>query len=132
MSISDEQTRATEFDRWVAAKVAQSGAFTTLVVLLEIGAQQVTPLCSTYFNVIGDEIDWQEITVRFAGSGANWDAACFFPVSVRDGALLDNPNARAKLRELEARLDQNWLTLNEGLCFDKLGRQLKIEEIALQ
>ena len=125
MSISDEET---EFDHWLAAKFAQSGAFTALVVLVAIGTQQVTPLCSTYFNVVGGQIDWQEITVLFAGSGADWDAACFFPATAPNGAPLDNPNARSKLRELEARLDQDLLVLNEGDCFDKLGRRLRTGE----
>jgi hypothetical protein len=132
LSISSDQTPTTDFDRWVAAEFAQTGAFTALVVLVEIGAQQVTPLCSTYFNVIGDEVDWQEIAVLFAGSGANWDAASFFPVTGLNGAPLDNPNARLKLRELEARLHQDLLVLNEGHFFDKLGRRLKIEEVGLQ
>ena len=37
-----------------------------------------------------------------------------------------------KLRELEARLNDDRLVLNEGEFFDKWGRRLKIEEIALQ
>ena len=132
MSISNQDIHATEFDRWVAVEFARSGAFTALVVLVAISAQQITPLCSTYFNVVGDEIDWEEITVRFAGSGADWDAACFFPVTAPTGAPLDNPNARSKLRELEARLDQDLRELRAGHCFNKLGQQLKIEEIGLE
>jgi hypothetical protein len=128
LSISNEETHATELDRWVAAEFARSGAFTAFVVLVELSAHRVTPLCSTYFNVIGDEIDWQEIIVLFAGSGADWSAACFFPRTALDGVPLDNPSARSKLRELEARLDQDLLVLNEGHCFDKSGRQFKIAE----
>jgi hypothetical protein len=131
LSISDQEIHATEFDQWVAAEFARSGAFTALVVLVDVNANQVTPLCSTYFNVVDDEIDWQEIAILFAGSGADWDAACFFPMSAPDGAPLDNPNARSKLRELEARLDQNLLVLKEGHCFNKLGRRLTNEEVGL-
>jgi hypothetical protein len=129
--ISNQEIHATEFDQWVAAEFARRGAFTALVVLVDIGAHQVTPLCSTYFNVVGDEIDWQEITIMFAGSGADWDAACFFAVSAPSGAPLDNPNARSKLRELEARLDQNLQALEEGYCFDKLGHRLTNEKAGL-
>jgi hypothetical protein len=131
LSISSQEIHATEFDQWVAAEFARRGAFTALVVLVDIGAHQVTPLCSTYFNVVGEEIDWQEMAILFAGSGADWDAACFFAVSALNGAPLDNPNARSTLRELEARLDQNLLVLKEGHCFDKLGHRLTNAEVGL-
>jgi hypothetical protein len=36
------------------------------------------------------------------------------------------------LRELEARLDEDRLVLNEGHFFDKWGRRLKIEEVQVQ
>ena len=48
----------TDFDDWIAAEFAERGAFTVLVILVEIGETKVTPLCSTYFSVIGDEVDW--------------------------------------------------------------------------
>jgi hypothetical protein len=132
LSISNQEIHATEFDRWVAVEFARSGAFTALVVLVDISAHQVTPLCSTYFNVVGDEIDWHEIIVLFAGSGADWDAACFFPMTAPNGAPLDNPNARSKLRELEARLDRDLRVLKEGHCFSKLGQRLGVEQIGLE
>ena len=122
----------TDFDRWIAEEFARSGEFTTLVVLVAIGDVKVTPLCSTYFNVIGDEIDWAEITVLFAGAGHDWSGASFFPVTAQDGGALDNPAARSRLRELEARLEQDRLVLNEGQFFDKWGRRLKIEEVQTQ
>jgi hypothetical protein len=131
LSISDQKIRATEFEQWVAAEFARSGAFTALVVLIDVRVSQVTPLCSTYFNVVDEDIDWQEIIILFAGSGADWDAACFFAISAPNGAPLDNPNARSKLRELEARLDQDLLALKEAHCFNKLGRRLTNEEIGL-
>lgn len=130
MSISE--TRATDFDQWIAEEFARTGAFTAFVVLVSIGETKVNPLCSTYFNVIGDEIEWGEITVLFAGSGTNWDGASFFPMTAANGGPLDNPTARVRLREIEARLDDDRLMLNEGHFFDKWGRRLKIEEIGLQ
>ncbi len=45
----------------------------------------MTPLCSTYFNVIGDEIDWDDIVLMFAGAGADWDGAAFFPAAATGG-----------------------------------------------
>src|SRR6202521_3470190 len=69
LSTSDGDVPLSDFDRWLAAEFALTGAFTALAVLVEIAENNVTPLCSTYFNVIGDEIDWSEITVLFAGAG---------------------------------------------------------------
>ena len=37
-----------------------------------------------------------------------------------------------KLQEVEARLDEDRLVLNEGNFFDKWGRKLKIEEVGVQ
>jgi hypothetical protein len=122
----------TDFDRWLAAEFAQTGAFTALAILVEIAEHKVTPLCSTYFNVIGDEIDWSEINVLFAGAGRAWDGASFYPLTAPDGGPLDNPNARLRLRELEKRIDGDRLVLNEGHFFDKWGRRLKIEEVTAQ
>jgi len=130
LSISDPGK--TDFDRWLADEFARAGAFTALAVLVEIDDIKVTPLCSTYFNVIGDETDWGAITVLFAGAGREWDGASFYPLVGPHGGPLDNPNARLKLRELEARLDDDRLVLNEGYFFDKWGRSLKIEEVGLQ
>lgn len=132
MSTSETDKRSTDFDRWLAAEFTQTGAFTVLAVLVEITDSKVVPLCSTYFNVIGDEIDWAEITILFAGAGREWDGASFYPLTAPDGGPLDNPNARLRLRELEARLDDNPLVLNEGNFFDKWGRRLKVEEVELQ
>jgi len=126
VSISESVT--TDFDRWIAEEFARTGAFTAVVVLVSIEGVKVNPLCSTYLNIIGDEVDWGEITVLFAGSGTQWDGAAFFPV----GGPLDNPTARIKLQELEARLDEDRLVLNEGNFFDKWGRKLKIEEVGVQ
>jgi len=86
-------------------------------------------LCSTYFNVIGDEIDWSEMTVLFAGAGHAWDGASFYPLTAPDGGALDNPSARLRLRDLEKRIDADRLVLNEGHFFDKWGRRLRVDEV---
>jgi hypothetical protein len=132
VSISRSSDRHNDFDGWLAAEFAERGAFTALVILVAIGERMVTPLCSTYFTVVGDEIDWGELTVVLAGSGMDWDGAAFFPVTSPEGHPLDNPTARLKLRDLEARLDADRLVLNEGHFFDKWGRRTLIEEIAVQ
>ena len=127
MSIPDE-IRDADFDRWIASAFAEHGSFTAFAVLVEIAGPRVAPQCSTWFNVIGDEIDWGGITRLFAGAGRAWDAAAFFPQPSPDGPL-GAPTARARLRLLEERLDDDRLVLNEGHFFDKWGRRLKIEEV---
>jgi len=129
VSISESGTGATEFDRWLRAEFKDDGAFTALVVLVEIAGVRVSTLCSTYVHVIGDEVDWVEIVVLFAGSGVNWDGAAFFPERGPHAGPLDNPTARLRLKALEARLDVDRLVLNEGHFFDKWGRRMKIEEV---
>jgi hypothetical protein len=132
LSISKDHAAATDFDRWIATEFGKSGPFTAFAVLVEIAGHSVTPLCSTYFNVIGDEVDWSEITLLFVGAGRDWDGVAFFPRIDIGGGPLDNPNARTQLRELEERVDDDRLVLNEGLFFDKWGRRMKIEEVEQQ
>jgi hypothetical protein len=121
-----------DFDGWIQSEFSKRGAFTVLVILVSIGELKVTPLCSTYFSIVGDETDWAELTVLLAGSGVDWDGAAFFPATSPAGHPLDNPTARLRLRELEARLDADRLVLNEGHFFDKWGRRTLVEEIAVQ
>jgi hypothetical protein len=132
LSKSEPVESAGDFGRWLTREFAESGAFTALVVLVEIADTRVTPLCSTFFNVIGDEIEWNDIVVMFRSSGRQWDGAAFFPAVAPEGGPLDNPTARMRLRDLEARLDDDRLMLNEGHFFDKWGRRLSIEEVAPQ
>jgi hypothetical protein len=121
-----------DFEHWLAQEFAATGAFTAFAILVAIGDTQVTPLCSTYFNVIGDEVAWSDMVVMFAGAGKAWDGVTFFPATASDGGPLDNPTARVRLREIEARLDDDRLVLNEGHFFDKWGRRIKIDEATPQ
>lgn len=130
MSTSDHNEKSNDFDGWIKGEFNAGEAFTALSVLVEIADARVTPLCSTYFNVIGDEVGWDEITVLFAGAGRDWDGAAFFPLRSPHGGPVDNPTARLELRRLESRLDEDRLVLNEGHFFDRRGRRLKIEEVS--
>jgi hypothetical protein len=132
LSNADRNGGRTDFDRWFVDEFTRTGAFTALTVLVEIGETQVTPLCSTYFNVIGGEVGWHEIVAMLAGSGKEWDGAAFFPIVAADGGPLDNPTAQLRLRDLEGRVDDDRLVLNEGHFFDKWGRRMKIEEVVSQ
>jgi hypothetical protein len=120
----------TEFDEWLADMVRQHGEFTVLVILTEIGESSVVPLCSTYLHVIGDEVAWEEVKVMFAGSGRDWQGAAFFPTKARNGGPIDNPTARTRLAELEAKVTEDRMTLNDGHFFDTDGRRIKIEPVA--
>lgn len=133
MSISKgRKARARElmedFDPWLKRAFARTGPFTALVVLVEVGEPKVTPVASTFLNVIGDEISWPEIAGLFSGSGKSWNGAAFFPVT-DTGGLLSNPQARARLKELEARLADDRLVLNEGAFFDLWGRRMRVDEM---
>jgi hypothetical protein len=121
-----------DFEPWLARAFAAAGAFTALVILVEIAGTQVTPLCSTYFNVIGDEVTWGDIVTMFAGAGRSWDGAVFFPEVAAHGGPLDNPTARLRLRELEERVDADRLVLNQGHFFDAWGRRMTVAEVAPQ
>jgi hypothetical protein len=120
----------TEFDEWLKSMVGRLGEFTVLVILADIGERSVTPLCSTYFHILGDEVDWDEITVMFAGSGQNWNGAAFFPTKADSGGPIDNPTARRRLSELEAKVVEDRMILNDGHFFDVQGRKIKIEPLA--
>jgi len=132
LSKSERSASNSDFERWLVGEFADTGAFTALVVLVEIAGSRITPLCSTYFNVIGDEVDWGDIVAMLAGSGRRWDGVAFFPVVAMDDGPLDNPTARLRLRDLENRIDDDRLVLNEGHFFDEWGRRMIIEEITPQ
>jgi hypothetical protein len=132
VSTSESAASDGDFEPWLAREFDRSGAFTALVILVGIGETQVEPLCSTYFNVIGVEVEWSEILVLFAGAGTQWDGAAFFPVTASGGGPLDNPTARLRLRDLEQRVDGDPLVLNAGHFFDKWGRRIRIEEMTSQ
>jgi hypothetical protein len=119
----------TDFDDWLAAMLKQHGEFTVLVILAAIGDRSVTPLCSSYMHVVGGEIDWDDIKNVFASSGRNWDAAAFFPTKGPHGGPIDNPTARQRLAELEARVAENRMFLNEGHFFDSCGRRIEVERL---
>ena len=130
LSISERIDADSDFAQWLTGEFANRGAFTALVVLVEIREAQIAPLCSTYFNVIGDEVEWSDIAVMFAGAGRQWDGAAFFSLVGPSGGPLDNPAARVRLRELEFRIDNDRLVLTEGQVFDKRGQRMTIEETA--
>jgi hypothetical protein len=132
LSTSDADGGTPDFDEWIVEEFASRRAFTALVVLVQIGERSVTPISSTYLNVIGADIDWLEIVALFAGAGVHWDGASFYPVTAPDGGPLDNASARIGLRAIEARVKAERLALNEGFFFDRHGRRMMVEEAAAE
>lgn len=123
---------ANDFERWLASEYEDNGACTALIVLVSIGETTVDLLSSTYVNVIGSEVAWNDLVVMFAGAGHAWNGAAFFPRRDPNGKPLDNPTARLVLRDLERQLDEDRLVLNDGHFFDAQGRRLRIDELTLQ
>ena len=82
--------------------------------------------------MIGDEVDWGEITVLFAGAGVELGRRLVLPGHRAARRAARQPDRAARLRELEQRLDDDRLVLNEGQFFDKWGRRMKIEEATVQ
>lgn len=129
MSSAEANRGATDFDAWLAGMVRQHGEFTALVILTEITERRVVPLCSTFLHVIGDDVDWDAMKSMFAGSGQRWDGAALFPTKSRDGGPIDNRTARLRLAELEGRVKEDRMILNDGHFFDGEGRRIKIEPV---
>jgi hypothetical protein len=132
VSISERDDPVNDFERWVAGAFAKTGAFTALVVLVEIVETQVTPMCATWFNIVTGDIEWGDVAVMFAGAGRDWHGAAFFPVVASDGGPVDNPTARLRLHELEGGIDGDLLALNEGSFFDREGRRVQVEKETLR
>lgn len=128
MSISDDQAPVLDFDDWLKAAFAETGGFTALVVLVEIGARDAKPVASTFFHVIGDEARWAEVRRLFAAAPGKWDGAAFFTAQSKHGGPVEEPLARIELRRVEAMIDDDRLALNEGAFFDRKGRRMRIDE----
>lgn len=132
MSRSKPDTdRPNRFDDWLREEFRRTDGFTALVVLVAISDLSITPLRSTYFHVIGDEIDWSGVSGLLAGSGIAWDGALFSSRSaVPAGGPVQDVVARHELQELTERLMADRLVLNKNHFFDRRGRRLKVEEVA--
>lgn len=116
-----------DFETWLKSAFSRHDAFTALIILVRIADLKVTPLASTFLNVMGDEVNWPQMAALLSGSGQAWDGAAFFAVTDTDGPIGNAP-ARARLRALEERIREDRLVLNEGQLFDLWGRRLMVEE----
>ena len=119
----------TDFEHWLTAQFADTGAFTIFIVLVRISGEQVLAVKSTYAQMIGDDMTWQEMSSMLDGAGTPWDAVSFFVGLGAGGPLIDSV-ARTKLRDIDASVTADPLALNRGMFFDRKGRHLQVDEAA--
>jgi hypothetical protein len=119
------------FDAWIAAEFARSGGFTALVLLVGIGELTVTPLRSTWFHVVGPNVDWTGMQELLSGAGG-WDGVLFVPRTDGSGGPLPDRSARIELQELAEQVIADRSLLNAGHFFDRRGRRLRVDEVPAQ
>lgn len=131
MSRSDTDGRSlNRFDDWIAHEYARTEGFTALVILVAIDGISVTPLRSTWFHVIGDEIDWNGVSALFSRAGARWDGVVFATLSDdKAGGPVADALARIELEGLTQELAEDRLVLNRHHFFNRDGLRLQIEEV---
>lgn len=120
-------TIKTDFDEWLAAAHRESGDFTMLFVLMEIGETSVTPLRSAWLHVVGDETRWPEMVTLFGGAGVHWSGVVFWRAG-REG-LVPDVEARARLNALTRKLQEDRKLIREGDFFNADGLRLELEDM---
>ncbi len=121
---------ATDFDEWLVETFARVGAFTMLIVLVQIGETTAEPLRSSYLHVIGDETRWPDMVQLLAEAGTPWNGVALFQAD-RAGLVRD-PVAQHRLATLMRHLQSDRSLLKHAEFFDIRGLRLKIEEVAPQ
>jgi hypothetical protein len=117
----------TDVDDWLVDTFDRVGAFTMLIVLVEIRETTVALLRSSYLHVVGDETRWPEIAGLLNASGEAWNGAAFFQAD-RAGLVVDVV-AKRRLAALTRRLQEDRSLLKESEFFNARGLRLRIEEI---
>lgn len=120
----------TDFEQWLAAQFADTGAFTIFIVLVSIGADKVVPVKSSYAHLIGDDMPWPGMRGLLDGARTPWDGVAFFVGLGHEGGPLPDAVAAAKLKQVEADVKADPLAFNRGMFFDREGRHLRIDETA--
>jgi hypothetical protein len=119
-----------DFEQWLSAQFADTGPFTLFIVLVRMADDEVVPLKSSYAHLIGDDMTWREMQRLLDRAGAAWDGVAFFVGLAHAGGPLPDAEAAQKLREVEADVKADPLALNRGRFFDRMGRHLRIDEVA--
>jgi hypothetical protein len=128
LSRSDPETRPLTFDGWLAEELAGSGSFTALVILVAIGELSVIPRRSTWFHIVGGDLDWAAVAGLLDGAGSDWQGAVFAPRTASDGGPLPDPVARVEVLALAERIRADRTVLNDEHFFDRRGRRLRVDE----
>jgi hypothetical protein len=97
-------------------------------VLIGIDNLDVVPLRSTFFHVIGDDVNWAQLSHLLSSGAVAWDGVLLEPISAEEGGPVAEQTAQAALRALEKSVIEDRLAINRGHFFDKWGRRLKVEE----
>ncbi len=119
-----------DFEQWLSAQFADTGPFTLFILLVRLSGDEVIPVKSSYAHLVGADMSWAEMRVLLDGARAPWDSVAFFVGLGHAGGPLPDAAAARKLKEVEADVANNPLTLNRGLFFDREGRHMHIEEVA--
>ena len=120
----------TDFEHWLSAQFADTGAFTIFIVLVRIAGDSLLPAKSSFAQMIGDDMTWSEMRGLLDGARIGWDGVGFFVGLAHEGGPLADPVARAKLKEVEADVLADPLALNRGRFFDREGRHMRVDEAA--
>lgn len=124
-----EDAGAADFDAWLQRTFAETGGFTALILLLQIGDTSVKPVSSSYVHVIGDDLPWSDLRRLLDASGRAWDGVVLFAESAEDGGPILDLVAKTFLQERARAVIEDRMRLNEAGFFDKRGRALKVEPI---
>lgn len=119
-----------DFDRWIKSQFAASGPFTALIILVKIESTTIWPLGSSYATVIGSDLRWVGMRRLLDGSKLPWSGMAIFPTFSDAGGPLTEEGARQRLAEVQKRVIADHAAINEGFFFDRLGRMIRLEEVA--
>lgn len=122
-------SKATDFDRWIRQRFADSQGFTALILLLTLRNDAVTMISCSYLHVIGDETDWRQVKAMIDQSRKSWDGVAFFSESSPGGGPLLDFVAKARLQERIDEVTVNRMRLNDAGFFDPFGRAIRIDPI---
>ena len=120
----------TDFELWLRAQFADTGAFTLFIVLVRIAEDEIEALKSSFTQMIGDDMDWAAMCALLDGARTPWDGVGFFVGLAHDGGPMADDEARTQLKEIEAEVMADPLTFNRGRFFDRLGRHLQVEALS--
>jgi hypothetical protein len=119
-------SRHSDFEPWLKTAYRETEGFTALVVLVRIGEETVTPVASTYFHLVGNDLAWSDLSGLLSRSGQAWDGVVLFPESDGKGPIPD-ALAKIKLRDIELRLGEDRIHINDGHFFDRWGRRMQVD-----